>query len=234
ADDGDPMDQNGHGTHVGGSVAGDGTAGTITGVAPEARLMGVKVLGPSGSGSTADILSGIDYAVDNGAQVLNLSLGELCPDQADRALYRASADAVAAAGVTMCVAAGNDRGKVRPPNMTRAPGDSPPPWISPAQPVLGATGGVTTVGATSNTDALASFSSPGPVDWTQPSGYGDWALCDPSAPNVGLIKPDVSAPGLDVLSTILGGGYGLNSGTSMASPHVAGLAALILSKNYEL
>ncbi|MBI1795440.1 MAG: S8 family serine peptidase [Candidatus Eisenbacteria bacterium] len=234
SNDGDPMDNNGHGTHVAGSVAGDGTGGTMTGVAPEARIMAVKVLSASGSGSTQDILDGISYAVANGAQVLNLSLGELCPDPPERVLYRQSTDAVEAAGVTMCAAAGNDRRLVRPPNMTRSPGDSPPPWIAPGQPAIGAVSGTTTVGATSNIDALAQFSSPGPVDWSQPSGYGDWKMCDNVTPNVGLIKPDVSAPGLDVLSTILGGGYGTNSGTSMASPHVAGLAALLLSKNYEL
>jgi subtilisin family serine protease len=235
ANDPDPMDQNGHGTHVSGTVAGDGTAGTATGVAPEARIMAVKVLSASGSGSTSDIIDGVSYAVANGAQVLNLSLGELCPDAPSRAIYRNSADAVEAAGVIMCVAAGNDRRLVRPPNMTRSPGDAPPPWIGPGQPAIGATSGVTTVGATGNmSDVIAHFSSPGPVDWSQPPGYGDWRMCDPGTPNVGLIKPDVSAPGLDVLSTILGGGYGLNSGTSMATPHVAGLAALILSKNYGL
>jgi subtilisin family serine protease len=235
SDNGDPQDPNSHGTHVAGTVAGDGTGGTLTGVAPEARIMAVKVLGASGSGSETDVIAGIQYAVDNGAQVLNLSLGELCPDPTSRAMYRSAADAVAAAGVTMCVAAGNDRGKVRPPNMTRTPGDVPGPWIGPGQPALGATGGVTTVGATDHmSDALAYFSSPGPVDWSQPAGSGDWRLCDPGTPNVGLIKPDVSAPGMDVLSTVPGGGYALNSGTSMASPHVAGLAALMLSKNYDL
>ena len=233
--DNDPQDPNGHGTHVSGSVAGDGTGGTITGVAPEARIMPVKVLSAGGSGGESMVLEGIQYAVNNGAQVINISLGELCPDPTNRAMYRSSANAVAAAGVTMCVAAGNDRGKVRPPNMTRTPGDVPGPWIGPGQPALGATSGATTVGATDHmSDAIAYFSSPGPVDWSQPSGSGDWRLCDPGTPNVGLIKPDVSAPGMDVLSTIAGGGYGLNSGTSMASPHVAGLAALILSKNYEL
>ncbi|HKQ58504.1 MAG TPA: S8 family serine peptidase, partial [Candidatus Eisenbacteria bacterium] len=230
--DSDPMDQNGHGTHVGGSVAGDGTAGTITGVAPDARLMAVKVLNANGSGTFAKIMEGIEYAVGNGAQVLNLSLGGLCTSPGTRASLRANADMVAAAGVTMCVASANDRCKQRPPNLVRSPGDAPPPWLSPDQPVLGALGGATTVGATGNmTDQVTTFSSNGPVDWSQPLGYGDWRICDPGTPNVGLIKPDVAAPGQDVLSTILGGGYGLNTGTSMATPHVAGLTALILSKN---
>ncbi len=234
-DDGTPMDDNGHGTHVGGSVAGDGTGGTLTGVAPEARLMAVKVLSASGSGNTANIIAGMEYAVENGAQVLNMSLGGLCPSPTSRSMYRSTADAIAAAGVTLCVAAGNDRGLQRPPNLTRTPGDVPPPWISPDQPAIGSASGVTTVGATGyQQDEVTYFSTPGAVDWTQPPGPGDWAMCDPVTPNVGLIKPDVSAPGQDVLSTLWGGGYGYNSGTSMATPHVAGLAALILSKNYQL
>ena len=234
-DDGDPLDDSGHGTHVAGSVAGDGTGGTITGVAPEARVMAVKVLDEFGSGTFADIMAGVEYAVENGAQVLNISLGGLCTSAATRALLRANADAVAATGVTMCVAAANDRCRQRPPNLTRSPGDVPPPWLSPDQPAIGSLGGVTTAGATGfMSDEVTYFSSPGPVDWSQPAGYGDWRICDPSTPNVGLIKPDVSAPGMDVISTILGGGYGNNSGTSMATPHVAGLAALILSKNPQL
>src|SRR6185436_14721937 len=92
-----------------------------------------------------------------------------------------------------------------------------------------------TVGATSyQLDQITYFSSQGPVDWSQPPGFGDWRICDPGTPHVGLIKPDVSAPGQDILSTILGGGYGITSGTSQATPHVSGLAALILSKNYQL
>jgi serine protease AprX len=234
-DDGDPLDDNGHGTHVGGSVAGDGAGGTITGVAPEASLMAVKVLGAGGGGTFAGIMAGVEYALENGAQVLNLSLGGLCTSPATRALLRANADAVAAAGISMCVASANDRCKQRPPNLVRSPGDAPPPWLSPDQPPIGALGGVTTVGATGNlSDQVTTFSSPGPVDWSQPAGYGDWRICDPGTPNIGLIKPDVSAPGLDVISTILGGGYGNNSGTSMATPHVAGLAALILSRNPQL
>ena len=233
--DGNPLDDSGHGTHVAGSVAGDGTGGTITGVAPDARVMAVKVLDQFGSGTFADIMAGVEYAIDNGAQVLNLSLGGLCTSAATRALLRSNADAVAAAGVIMCVAAANDRCKQRPPNLTRSPGDVPPPWLSPDQPAIGSLGGVTTAGATGfMSDEVTYFSSPGPVDWSQPAGYGDWQICDPGTPNVGLIKPDVSAPGMDVISTILGGGYGNNSGTSMATPHVAGLAALILSKNPQL
>ncbi|MGH7731658.1 MAG: S8 family serine peptidase, partial [Candidatus Eiseniibacteriota bacterium] len=230
--DGNPIDDNGHGTHVGGTVAGDGAGGTITGVAPEARLMAVKVLTGSGGGTFSGIMAGVEYAVKNGAQVLNLSLGGLCTDPGTRSLLRANADAVAAAGITMCVASANDRCRQRPPNLVRSPGDAPPPWVSPDQPAIGTTGGVTSVGATGfMSDLITTFSSPGPVDWSQPAGYGDWRICDPGTPNVGLIRPDVSAPGLDVISTILGGGYGNNSGTSMATPHVAGLAALILSRN---
>ena len=126
-DDGDPLDDSGHGTHVGGTVAGDGTGGTSTGVAPEAQLMAVKVLTASGAGTFAGIMAGVEYAVENGAEVLNLSLGGYCTSLETRSLLRANADAVAAAGVTMCVASANDRCKQRPPNLVRSPGDAPEP-----------------------------------------------------------------------------------------------------------
>lgn len=238
-----PDDQHGHGTHVSGTVAGDGTSGTITGVAPEASVMSVKVCDDGGACSDLDILLGIQYAIENGAQILNLSLGGRCRDAAARRLFRLQGDVVYATGVTMCVAAGNGHCEDLPANEIDLPGDIPPPWISPWQPpVAGMRSGVTTVGATDyRTDVIADYSARGPVDWSQTDfPYGDWRLCDPAAPNTGLIKPDLSAPGSRVLSCALGGGYvgetppNLWSGTSMATPHVAGLAALLLSKNHAL
>ncbi len=236
-DDSRPFDWEGHGTHVAGTIAGDGTSGTITGVAPEARLMAVKVLDDAGYGNLDDVARGVQYAMDNGAQVMNLSLGWWCPTPEEREMFREKADATGLAGITMCVSSGNNQCSDRPPHEVGSPGDIPPPWISPDQPDLGAESGVTTVGANGyQVEEIADFSSRGPTDWSQTS-YGDWRLCDEAVPHVGLIKPDVTAPGEDILSTRPtwdGGGYVLGSGTSMASPHVAGLAALMLSKNHEL
>jgi hypothetical protein len=152
-------------------------------------------------------------------------------------MLRNVADQAELTGSTMCVAAGNERCDDRPPNMLASPGDVPPPWISPAQPLIGSPSGVTTVGATRfQLDAITDFSNPGPSDWSQVPPYSDWWICDPADPGVGLIKPDVCAPGENINSTLMGGGYSGNnwSGTSMATPHVAGLAALLLSKDSDL
>lgn len=228
--DSDPVDGHGHGTHVSGTVAGDGTGGTLTGVAPEAHLMAMKVLDDGGYGQPSDVVESVDYAIMMNADAMSASIGWYQPDTWIRHDYRVAAENARAAGVLWVVAAGNERGYGSPPNLIRTPGDVPPPWhaSNPGEEHLA---DVVTVGATKYyQDVITSFSSPGPVHWQDVAPWYDWTYPP------GLVKPDVSAPGEDINSTVMGGGYSGDtwSGTSMATPHVSGLVALMLSKNPSL
>ncbi|UFQ19138.1 MULTISPECIES: S8 family peptidase [Streptomyces] len=169
------QDCNGHGTHVAGTVG-----GANYGVARQARLVSVRVLGCDGSGSYAGVIAGFDWVAGNARQpaVLNGSLGGPRSDAVNRA-----ATALSDRGVLPVVAAGNDA--------TDACNVSP----ASAQRVL-------TVGATDHQDQEASFSNHGPC-------------------------LDMYAPGTAIVSARLGGGSVALSGTSMASPHVAGVATLL-------
>jgi len=169
----------GHGTHVAGIAAAltnNGLGGA--GLGWNASLDNVKVLGDSGSGAYSGIAQGITWAADNGADVINLSLGGTSAS----ATLQAAVDYAWARGVVIVAAAGNNTS------------------AAPFYPAYYAN--VIAVAATDNLDHLASYSD-----------YGDWV--------------DVAAPGSSIYSTMLGGGYGYKSGTSMASPFVAGLAALL-------
>jgi serine protease AprX len=138
-----PYDDHGHGTHVSSTIAGTGNAssGQYKGVAPEASLMGAKVLSSQGSGSNTNILKAIDWAVQNGAQVISMSLGSSSHSQAmDDAIKSATSH-----GVTVVVAAGNSGPNAK---TVACPGDSPD---------------AITVGASDRSDVIASFSSRGPT-----------------------------------------------------------------------
>ncbi len=200
----------GHGSHVAGTVAGDGTAGTQTGVAPGAFVMPVQVLSNGGSGTESDCWDGLQYAFDNNAAVTSMSLGWQQNWGPDRATWRGLIETLIAGGMVYSIAAGNERQyNYPPPTDIRTPGDVP---------------AVITVGATDQSDVYTYFSSYGPVSWSNVPPYDDY----PYPP--GLTKPDVCAPGLTITSTRgISGGYLNMSGTSMATPHVAGFAALILS-----
>lgn len=191
-------DDNGHGTHVAGSVGALDNGSGVVGVAPGARLWGVKVLSKSGSGYTSWIIAGIDYVTANAAQieVANMSLGCECASAAqDEAIARS-----VAAGVTYVVAAGNSAKDAA----TFSPANHPD---------------VITV------SALADFDG-------QPGGLGA-ATCradeDDTLANFSNFGREVelAAPGVCILSTWFDGGYSTISGTSMASPHAAGAAALL-------
>jgi len=172
-------DDNGHGSHVAGIVAGiDNTIGVV-GVAPSADLYAVKVLNSGGSGYLSDIIEGLDWAIKNKMQVVNMSFGASIDIQSfHEAIQRANIT-----GIVQVAAAGNSGGSV----------------IFPA-----AYPEVIAVSATDNTDTLATWSSRGP-------------------------EVDLSAPGVSIYSTYKGSTYATLSGTSMASPHVAGAAALVMN-----
>jgi subtilisin family serine protease len=226
------MDLNGHGTHVAGTIAGTGASGIATGVAPQAKIMTLKVLTSSGNCTEAGIWAGVQFGVEHGANVLNLSLGLMHAWNPDRATWRTVFTNVAAAGVIAAVATGNEGGFASPPHEVRTPGDVPPPWLHPDQTSVGTTSGVVSVGSLTQNNDLSDFSSKGPVTWQNIAGYNDYKY----NPGIGLIRPDISAPGSDIISLTHSSqvGYTTLSGTSMATPAVAGVMALVLSKNPHL
>jgi subtilisin family serine protease len=199
-----------HGTHVAGIAAGN--AGTrasgrvVSGVAPGAYLGNYKVLtvptvaGVGLNGNSPEIAKGIEMAVRDGMDVINLSLGE--PEiEPSRDLVVRALEGAAAAGVVPVVAAGNDYGEFGGGSIT-SPGTAPR--------------AITVAAVTTDRQPLlAEFSSAGPT------------------PVSLQLKPDVSAPGVDILSSVPAreGSWSGFSGTSMAAPHVAGAAALLRQRH---
>jgi hypothetical protein len=234
--DNDPMDDHGHGTHCSGTVAGDGTAGSQTGVAPEATIMCCKVLDAGGGGNESGVWSAIEFSVENGAHVMSLSLGWQHSWGPNRTVWRQAFDASMAAGVLASVAAGNegqDQGTYPIPDNVRTPGDLPPAWLHPDQTLIGGISGIICIGSTTSSDNLSGFSSRGPCEWENINPYNDYAY----TPGMGLIRPDVCAPGSDIKSLAHYSNTGYESGwsgTSMATPANAGMIALMLQKNNTL
>ncbi len=225
------MDYQSHGTHCAGTVAGTGAAGTGTGIAPGATIMNLKVLGDTGSGTEAGVWTAIQFAVDYGAHVMSLSLGWQHQWNPDRSTWRITMNNALSAGLIASVASGNEGGwgGQPPPSEVRTPGDVPPPWLNPDQTLQGGVSAVVSVGSTTSADVLSGFSSKGPVTWQNVAPFNDYHY----SPGMGLIRPDIVAPGSDILSLVhnTNTGYTTKSGTSMAAPAVAGAIALILSKN---
>jgi uncharacterized repeat protein (TIGR02543 family) len=170
-------DGNNHGTHVAGTIV-DCTTANV-------KIMPVKVLDDSGGGTDLSISLGIKYAADNGAKVINLSLGGTCTDS--NCILKQAIDYAMAKGAATVAAAGNDGG-----NTT---------YVCPAK-----LANVITVSAFDIRDMPASFTN-----------YG--------------AAVDVAAPGVDILSSVPGGGYDYYSGTSMAAPHVTAAVAMLKLDN---
>ncbi|MCR5036808.1 MAG: S8 family peptidase [Bacteroidales bacterium] len=239
--DNDPSDTHGHGTHVAGTIVGTGVSGTQTGVAPGATLMVLKVF--HGEDNLTEItmcVEAMQFAVEHGADVMNMSLGQPLPDSSVKLMLRQACDNTLAAGVVAAVCAGNSRQiqMLAPvPYNIWSPGDCPPPHLHEDQMVnAGGTSCVICVGAVNNNDVLGDFSSEGPATWSGVAPYNDYPYSSGSSTNIGLIRPDVCAPGVNVKSLDFNttNGYCLKSGTSMATPCVAGTIALMLSKDHEL
>ncbi len=204
-------DGNGHGTHGAGTIAGKDNGTGLVGVAPGARLWAVRVLDNRGSGWTSDIVAGIDYVAANADQidVANMSLGGSGTDDGNcgQTIGDPEHEAICNAvdlGVVFVVAAGNESDDAA--NHTPAAYDE-----------------VITVSAIGDTDGL-----PGGLGPNTSRNTADDALADFS--NFGA-DVDIAAPGVDIFSTWKGGTTNTISGTSMASPHVAGAAALYIAKN---
>ena len=185
-DDADAQDEQGHGTHVAGIVAAPQSGFPVAGVAPGARVVPLRVLDGTGSGSTSDVVAAFDWAGKKQMRVVNASLGGSTFSQAEHDVIAQHPDTL------FVVAAGNDGKNVD------TPGNAEYPCAYTLDNVL-------CVGATDRNDARASFS------------------------NFGATSVDVFAPGVDIASTRLGAYY-LSDGTSMATPHVAGVAAQLAAR----
>ena len=233
--DNDPMDDHGHGTHCAGTVCGDGTAGSQTGMAPDATLMCVKVLDDDGWSTAAITCNGMQWAVEQGCDLFSMSLGWIEPTPTESSLFRNTCAAILDAGVVGAIAAGNFGNMLNSlpiPYNVGTPGSCPPPYMDEVQGEN--PGGLSCsvcVGAVDYDDEAAYFTSRGPVTWAD-TEFGDY----PYNPGIGLIRPDVCAPGVDVKSLDYQStsDYTIMSGTSMATPCVAGCMALMLSKDNDL
>ena len=233
----DPMDRFGHGTHCAGTICGDGTSGTKTGIAPKATLMCVKSVSDEGTGTAHNINSGMEWAVEHNADVLSMSLGVTLPELSEKTMLRRSCVTALELGIVASVAAGNyganEYMMIKPvPDNVIIPGGCPPPWLHPDQQGnTGALSCVVSVGAVDYNDNPADFSSQGPVTW-QESEFNDY----PYNPGIGLIRPDICAPGVSIVSLDYSSNNGHTSmnGTSMATPCVAGIMCLMLEKDPSL
>lgn len=235
--DDDPMDDLGHGTHCAGTVCGDGTAGLVAGSAPDATLMCVKSINNEGYGGAVNFVKGMEWAVQHGCDVISMSLGIANAEIEDKILLRHTCESLLDAGVIAIICAGNEGAEfflpLFPiPNNVRIPASCPPPFLDRDQMVNpGELSCVVTVGAVNENDTAAYFTSQGPVTW-QNTEFDDY----PYDPGIGLIRPDVCAPGVIIWSLTYNHNddYDYMSGTSQATPCVAGIVALMLSKNPEL
>lgn len=176
-------DDHGHGTHVAGIIGAKDNDFGVKGVAPDASLYAVKVLGGNGSGTTSEIIKGIDWAISNDMDIINMSLGSPSGTQA----FQDAVDRAYQAGILLVGATGND-------SYTNNVG-YPARYDS-----------VIAVGATDSYNNKATFSNAGP-------------------------ETEVAAPGVSIYSTLNNGSYGYMSGTSMATPYVAGVLALYKEVN---
>ena len=226
-----------HGTHCAGIICGDGTSGTQIGVAPDATIICVKVMDDAGSGNANSVCSGIEFAIEHGADVLNMSLGFPNASNSTREALRQTYENALEANVAIVTAVGND-GMLNltfpVPNSVRVPGGCPPPWLHPDQQANpGGLSACIAVGAVNSSNNVADFSSRGPFTW-QTTAYEDY----PYLPGreIGLIRPDVCAPGVNIVSCSNknSGGYASMDGTSQATPCVTGVICLMLQKNSNL
>ena len=212
-DEGSTEDVQGHGTHVAGTASARVEGSTFVGAASHATVVPVKVLGDNGSGSWESVICGVDHVAtsltsDNPITVANMSLSGTgsAGDACDSSALRQAICNSVEAGVVHVVAAGNDGWNV-------------------ANSIPAAYPEVITVSALDENRCVR-FTGGGP-----PRTECDEGLASFSNFGAGV---DVMAPGVGIYSTLVGGGYGTKSGTSMAAPHVAGVAALMRSVNAAL
>jgi subtilisin family serine protease len=205
---GDGTDDNGHGTHVASIAAGTGASsdGKYRGVAPASSLYTAKVLDARGSGAMSGVMAGIEWAVDQGVHVINLSLGSDGPCDGTDALSTLCDEVVQQYGIVVCAAAGN---------------------AGPGTSTVGSPGcarWVITIGAVDDADNVTSFSSRGPT-------ADGRVKPDIVFPGDGIVAAQADGT---ALGSVVESGYVRLSGTSMATPHAAGSVALLLQAKPDL
>ncbi len=204
--EGHTRDGSGHGTHCAGAAAGSGVAseGSLAGVAPFANILSAKVLDSTGCGTTYSVVAGISWAVEQGADVISLSLGSAGAYTDGTSLDSRACEKAVEEGAVVVVAAGNEGPGA---GTIGTPGDAP---------------SALTIGAIDREKRLADFSSRGPTDRPDLTGQ----------------KPTIVAPGVNIVAARSkdsslpsygpAGAYTVLSGTSMATPHVAGASAALV------
>lgn len=209
----EPYDDNGHGTHVAGTIAGSGVIGTQFGVAPNVKLVVGKILGGNGGGTLGGIIRAMDWIANPERKlssairprVVNNSWGGSRSSDVRRDPFAQAVVNWMQLEIFPSFAAGNS---------------------GPSRDTIGSPGALPAafaVGATDSYDEVTSFSSRGPVK-----------IRDFDGEVKTLTKPEIAAPGAKIFSTLPGGKYGRLSGTSMATPHVTGAIALIYQYNPNL
>ena len=197
-----PYDTDQHGTHCAGIIAGGNASGGWIGVAPEADLAVALVLN-GGTGTVAQILAGLEWAIEKNVDVISMSLGGLTLDVEAPDPYTRTLLTALAAGIPIVTAIGNEGSQT-----TGTPGND---WFA------------FSVGATDHLDRAAGFSG-GRTHIIRQSRY-----LNPDVLPLIYSKPEVSAPGIAIRSAVPGNKWAAFNGTSMATPHVAGAIALLLS-----
>ena len=205
-----PVNDNGHGTHTAGTIAGGSAGGGPIGVAPESRLIVAKAMGANGVGAGSALLAAAEWMTDPDgnpatADQPGIVSNSWSASSANDTWFRPMIRRWLELGIVPVFAAGN---------------------TGPGAGSIGSPAGypeAIAVGAIDTDDSVPGFSSRGPIFWQNPDGLG------PEAGTL-LAKPDLVAPGVGIVSSV-GSGYLTYSGTSMAAPHVAGVAALVRQAN---
>jgi subtilisin family serine protease len=242
-----------HGTATAGIAVGDGSLGTKTGVAPQAKLVNLRI-GENWEQQQTYCWLAEQYAINMGVDIITHSQSFHWDDgPPDVAMFRDMAVLELEAGIIQFTSISNDgllvNGNDVPiPFNVSTPGNCPPPWLHPDQTLVGGTSSIMGIGNVVATSDIINSTSPyGPSSqedysinnyypWIMPEKYWDYPY-ETVPGSIGLLKPDVSAPGAGTISIQgMNGTYGYVdfNGTSSATPHAAGTAALLLSLNPSL